>query len=85
MVTPMGIQDDYKPGQKAFYHKRGEILRVEVLEAPRDEEFEKYHLKVLEIVRKCPTSVETKVGDEFTCDRRRMGGACCGMWHLIDK
>jgi len=75
--------DDYKSGQEAFYHEDGSIFKVKVLAADCDEKWERYQLKILEIIQENPMFVPPKIGEEFSCDKQK-GVACSGLWHLLN-
>jgi len=74
---------DYTTGQEAFYHEEGFIYKFKVLKSDCDEKWERYTLKVLEIIQENPIFVPAKVGEEFSCDKQK-GVACGGLWSLIN-
>tara|TARA_Y100000034_G_C6805449_1_gene361642 strand:- start:55 stop:306 length:252 start_codon:yes stop_codon:yes gene_type:complete len=83
----MGLENDYNIGDKAVYHEDGAVFRVEVLASEGDGEFERYRLKVLDVVsqsRLVPIVREVESGEEFDCNQRR-NVAFGGMWYLDNR
>ena len=78
------MNGDYKRGQQLYYHEDGEVTRVEIVSSRGDENFEKYKLKVLEVLSESPRSEPPTVGETFTCEKSRTI-SCSGLWHLTDK
>lgn len=73
--------EDYKPGQELLYHECGEVDKVKVLEAKGDKEWERYKLKILEVVQESSIVIPGKVGGEFDCSHKR--DECSGGdWYL---
>ena len=74
---------DYRPGQEAFYHDSGEVDKVIVLENNSNSEWERYVLRVEEVVRESGVVKPSQIGETFSCEKRKdvcMGG----LWHLLD-
>ncbi len=75
---------DYQPGQEAFYHEDGEVDRVEILENNSDSKWERYVLRVKEVVRQSRLVKPSEVGETFSCEKMR-GVSMSGLWHLLDQ
>ena len=80
----MATNRDYLPGQEAFYHETGDIYKVKVLETKGDEKWERYKLKVLEIIASEGPTYHPEIGEEFPCEKLRDVSAP-GLWHLLDR
>lgn len=79
------MAQDYEAGREAFYHETGMVYKVKVLKNTGDKEWERYNLKVLEVVGESSIFVPSEVGEEFSCEKRRDSGGCSGLWHLLDR
>lgn len=74
---------DYQPGQEAFYHEEGEVDKVTVVKNNSDSEWERYVLRVEEVVRTNDFFKPAEIGETFRCDKTR-GVSYNGLWHLSD-
>jgi len=83
LPPPFKMSEEYESGQEAFYHEDGDIYKVQVMENKSDPKWEKYRLKVLEVVQKNPITPKIEAGLEFECDKLR-NVACGGLWYLLD-
>jgi len=82
----MTKEDSYQPGQTAFYHEDGEVDEVLVLENNSDKDWIKYKLEVKKVLQESSFVNPSEVGSSAeVAKKREMGGACGGLWHLLDK
>ena len=72
------------PGEKLFYHKGGEITFVLIIENISDNEFERYRLKILDVISDSPELKERSrnIGEEFICVRSKNPVSLEGLWSL---
>lgn len=77
------MEEDYKQGDKAFYHESGNILRVEILENNSDSEWIGYRLRILEVEQGRGFKFSA-IGTEFTCMKRKGVHVLGGLWYLMD-
>ena len=74
------MSNDYKPGDTAFYHEMGEVLKVQVLENNSTEKEQSYKLKILAVVQESRVVKPSKIGEEFEAWALKNAGH--GGWHM---
>ena len=79
----MNTGNDYKQGQEAIFFENGEVYRVIVLETNGNKKWERYRLRILNVMGKNPEFPPNNIGDEIECEKIRNTHRE-GLWNLLD-
>ncbi|MBI2124349.1 hypothetical protein HYT92_01020 [Candidatus Pacearchaeota archaeon] len=88
------MEKKHEVGEVLCYLEGSIVLEVKIVENNSDAEWERYKLKVFEVVKEArviPTQIlhlksRIRKGSTFTCEKSKES-ICCGsmIWHLLGK